>query len=86
VFGWVNEWNGQLNPRIAGHDGRTGDRPWITPVIGALGESHNARPEDSPRIDVQGLTPDRLYVAHLTYLSALDRAAGEVLHTISQRR
>lgn len=43
VFGWVNAWNGQFNPRIAGYDGKTGDRLWITPVIGALGEPHNAR-------------------------------------------
>ncbi len=54
VFGWVNEWNGQLNPRIAGYDGRTGDRLWITPVIGTLGEPHNAR---------MGLFGDTLIVA-----------------------
>ena len=43
VFGWVNEWNGQLNPRIAGYDGRTGERLWITPTLGVVGEAHYAR-------------------------------------------
>ena len=43
VFGWVHEWNGELNARIAGYDGKTGARLWITPTLGSVGESLSAR-------------------------------------------